>query len=177
MTPGAAEYAALYRGDYMRARWLDRAAGIARMIRPEWSVLEIGAGRGDLGETMRTLGWRWDGCDMCQAGPSVRLASLPNVSAVYQCRFDCTVTIDVLEHLAPDDIPAALRDLSRLAPRGVWAVANMEDRHLVDGKLVNLHATQKPPEWWVSQIQFAGGNATVQIINVHRFWLEVAWPQ
>lgn len=176
MTPSASIYSTLYRGDYMRSGWLDRAANIVPMLRREWDILEVGAGRGDLGEHMRALGWRWTTCDETPAGPNVITAALPHLGVSFPYRrFDCSVSIDVLEHLPPADITAALRDLQWIAPRGVWAVANMSDPHDVDGQTVDLHLTQQPPEWWIARITKLGGTAVAHTINCHRFWLEVTW--
>ena len=174
--PTREDYAALYAGDYMRKRWMERAAGIVPMLRTEWSIIEVGAGRGDLAQHMRMLGWNWTACDQSPAGPDVEFAVLPNLSIPFPTRrFDCSVSIDVLEHIAPEVIPAALHDLKRIAPRGVWSVANMPDPHAVDGQTVDLHLTQQPPGWWIARINEKGGHAVAHTINMDRFWLEVTW--
>lgn len=169
------DYATLYAGDYMRHGWLERAAGIARMLDPAWDIVEVGAGRGDLARTMRTLGYRWTAYDIVSS-PDVNAGELTKLhSMIPYRRYQCTVAVDVLEHLPESDIQPALVDLSRLAKRGVWSVANMSDVHSVAGVDVELHLTRRPPEWWVDQVNILSGRAIVHIIDSVRFWMEVTW--
>jgi hypothetical protein len=169
------DYDTLYRGDYMRAGFIERAALLARMIDPSWDIIEVGAGRGDLAHTMSTLGYRWTAYDVVSSA-RVIAGELPTLhGSIPWRRYECTVTIDVLEHIAEPDIPAALLDLKHLAKRGVWSVANMSDVHQVAGVDVELHLTRRGPEWWQDQIHILSGSSVVHVIDSARFWLEVTW--
>lgn len=174
-TAGTADYARLYAGTrYMVDRWGWRAEGLEDLLVEGWRVLEIGAGRGQLAQRMRTAGWDWTACDPAGA-PGVRAVGLPDLPWADRT-FDCTVTVDVLEHLPEDAIPAALAELRRLARCGAWAVADMSDQQLVDGELVELHPTQRPATWWIEQINRLGGFAVQHATSSSkRFWLEVRW--
>ncbi len=63
------------------------------------------------------------------------------------------VSCDVLEHLTPDELGAALRDFPRLASKGLLlTIANMNDVQAVDGEPVQLHLIREHPEWWIERI-------------------------
>jgi ubiquinone/menaquinone biosynthesis C-methylase UbiE len=170
-----ATYADLYAGQYMRENWEWRAAGIAPLIAGSRRILEVGAGRGQLMRKMRAAGVDWSACDPHPTTDGVDCAALPSLPYDDDA-FDCSVTVDVLEHIAPADILPCLAELRRVAHRGAWAVANMSDIHQVNGVPTELHLIQRPAGWWIEQVRSIGGCATVHATDAPvRFWLEVAW--
>ena len=175
MTPATLDtYAKLYTGDYMSERWLWRAEGVTRFLRKDDHILEVGAGRGQLADCMRASGWKWHATDPIP-GPYVAEAKLPCIPMPWRT-YDAVVSIDVLEHIEPDHIADALREMRRLAPRAVCAVANMSDIHVVDGVPTELHLIQRPPAWWAELVEALGGRATTHPTDTDvRFWLQVDW--
>lgn len=170
-----ADYGKLYRGDYMRGNWSWRASGLDPLLGGASRVVEVGAGRGQLAKLMQSRGLEWQAFDPHPTTPWVEHASLPNLPCGDRS-FDLSVTVDVLEHIAPSDILRCLAELRRVARRGAWAIANMSDVHLVDGVPTELHLIQHPAPWWVDQIRSIGGVARVHKTDTPiRFWLEVSW--
>lgn len=170
-----ADYGRLYAGKYMERNWRWRAEGIEALLRGDRRIIEVGAGRGQLADHMRTQGYDWTAVDPHPTGAGVARAALPHLPFLARS-FDCSVTVDVLEHIDPHEITAALAALRRIARRGVWAVANMSDVHLVDGVPTELHLIQRPADWWCDQVRSLGGVAEVHPTDTPiRFWLEVSW--
>jgi len=159
----------------MAKNWEWRASGLDGIISGDTRILEIGAGRGFLATRMRKAGRDWTACDPCQASPGIECAGLP-VLPYADREFDCTVSVDVLEHLAPEILLPSLQEMRRVARRGAWAVANMSEIHMVNGKPVELHLIQQPADWWVDQVRSIGGVCQVHATDTTiRFWLEVTW--
>lgn len=104
-------------------------------------LLDYGAGKGRLGQTLKT---------MLPRQISVRHydPAIPEWSATPQpC--ECVACIDVLEHIEPDYLPNVLDDLKRLTRKyGVFTVhTGAAAKVLLDGR--NAHLTQKPASWWL----------------------------
>jgi SAM-dependent methyltransferase len=102
-----------------------------RFLSPPRS-LDVGCALGFVVEALRELGIRADGVDISEwavehATPGARghvrvgdlLAGLPHRSG----EFDVVTAFEVLEHLAPEDVPAALAELRRVS--GGWLVATI----------------------------------------------------
>ncbi len=175
IAPAADLYRRLYAGDYMRSSWQDRAQGLNDLLGGAVRVLEVGAGRGQVAMAMSAAGLQWTACDPSPTTPWVAWAALPCLPYPDHA-FEMTVAIDVLEHLAEEDIGISLAELRRVAPRGIWAVANMSDVHLVDGEPTELHLTRQPAGWWIDQVRSLGGRAIAHPTSSRkRFWLEVIW--
>jgi hypothetical protein len=170
-----ATYADLYAGQYMRENWEWRAAGIAPLIAESRRILEVGAGRGQLMRKMRAAGVDWSACDPHPTEDGVHNAALPDLPWDDDT-FDCTATVDVLEHIEPSAILPCLAELRRVAHRGAWVIANMSDVHVVNGVPTELHLIQRPAGWCVEHVRSIGGCATVHATDADiRFWLEVVW--
>ncbi|MCW5576995.1 MAG: hypothetical protein KIT13_12940 [Burkholderiales bacterium] len=115
-------------------------AQVLEQVRPE-ELLDYGAGKGRLGETLRTL---------LPNAPRIRhydparpdWAAVPEPAPFVAC-------IDVLEHIEPDLIDNVLDDLQRVTlGHGVFTVhTGPAVKLLSDGR--NAHLIQQPPAWWL----------------------------
>ncbi|MBX9904345.1 MAG: class I SAM-dependent methyltransferase [Burkholderiales bacterium] len=115
-------------------------AQVLEQVRPA-ELLDYGAGKGRLGETLKTL---------MQSPPQIRhydparpeWAAVPHPAPFVAC-------IDVLEHIEPERIDNVLDDLQRVtAGHGVFTVhTGPAVKVLSDGR--NAHLIQQPPSWWL----------------------------
>jgi 2-polyprenyl-3-methyl-5-hydroxy-6-metoxy-1,4-benzoquinol methylase len=136
-----------------------------RYLDHEDKVLEIGCGRGELGRTMRALGIDWTCGD-----PATGTVSAEEF-------YDAIVSIDVMEHLTMNEVHSTMHMATPMARKHVWSIANMSDVHIVNGEEVELHTTQRPPEWWEAVAAlYWRGRIRVEEINCHRFWLILDMP-
>lgn len=108
-------------------------------------LLDYGAGKGRLGETLRTL---------LPQPPAIRHydPARPEWSAPPQpCT--CVACIDVLEHIEPELLDNVLDDLQRVTiGHGVFTVhTGPAGKVLTDGR--NAHLIQQPPEWWLRKFE------------------------
>jgi len=72
--------------------------------------------------------------------------------------WDAVVSFDVMEHLREEDIGPLMRRIMSVTQRACLVIANMPDPHrLPDGRTVDLHLTQRPPEWWQARIASVTG--------------------
>jgi 2-polyprenyl-3-methyl-5-hydroxy-6-metoxy-1,4-benzoquinol methylase len=109
-----------------------RQAGmIAPLVRPGQQVLEVGCGRGDTLAALATLGCVCTGTepsqemiDLCRQydGIDFRLGTAERLEFPGQS-FDLVFSMQVLEHLHPDDVPLHFAEALRvLRPGGIVAV-------------------------------------------------------
>jgi 2-polyprenyl-3-methyl-5-hydroxy-6-metoxy-1,4-benzoquinol methylase len=171
MTP---DYAALYRGDYMADRWAYRASAMPD-IPIGHRVLEIGAGRGQLADRMRSTGHDWTPCDPWPPSHLMARAELPYLPWMANA-FDVCVAVDVMEHLPPWNVAPSIRDMQRVAPRAVCSIATMSDVHHIAGIPTELHLTIRPMEWWALAFTSAGAAVHAERIDCDRFWIDAVWP-
>lgn len=67
---------------------------------------------------------------------------------------DFTLCFDVLEHLAPADIPVALRELRRVSKANfLFSICMLGDSNYEKDA---THKTKRSREWWVHEIEQAG---------------------
>ena len=115
-------------------------ADVLKQLRPA-EMLDYGAGKGRLGETLKTL---------MPNPPRIRHydPARPEWAATPQpCAF--VACIDVLEHIEPDLLDNVLDDLRRVTTGyGVFTVhTGPAVKVLSDGR--NAHLIQQPPDWWL----------------------------
>lgn len=67
----------------------------------------------------------------------------------YKGKADALYCMDVLEHIAPNEIDANLAALSRIAPQQLFGIANHSDRQ--EG--VELHLIQEDSHWWEKKLR------------------------
>lgn len=115
-------------------------AQVLEQVHPA-ELLDYGAGKGRLGETLKTL---------MPNPPQIRhydparpeWATVPQPAPFVAC-------IDVLEHIEPDLLDNVLDDLQRVTSgHGVFTVhTGPAVKVLTDGR--NAHLIQQPPDWWL----------------------------
>lgn len=115
-------------------------ADVLKQVRAA-DLLDYGAGKGRLGETLNTL---------LPNPPRIRHydPARPEWSAPPQpCAF--VACIDVLEHIEPERLDNVLDDLQRVTiGHGVFTVhTGPAVKVLADGR--NAHLIQQPPDWWL----------------------------
>ena len=116
------------------------------------SILEFGAGNGDLSAYMEKQGNRVTALEVSRVaferipvrdkinGDCITLAGLTR-------RFDRFVSVDVLEHLTENDIRVVLREAARLADSVLVSVSTRLSG-LLGPQGQNLHLTVRSVEWW-----------------------------
>jgi SAM-dependent methyltransferase len=113
-------------------------------------ALDVGCATGYLVEALRERGVDAHGCDVSSyavehAAPGalgyVRLGDLRHGLPYADGEFDLVTTLEILEHLAPEDVPSALRELRRVCSGVLYATipsfgrnASGPDGHL-EGKV------------------------------------------
>jgi hypothetical protein len=79
----------------------------------------------------------------------------PPFAELDAAKHDGVISIDVVEHLAPFDVPWVLDEIATRARSFVYLVAACYPARKVlpDGQ--NAHSVQQPPHWWHSQMALA----------------------
>ncbi len=127
-------------------------------------LLDYGAGKGRLGETLKTL-----------------MPNLPRIRHYDPARPEWAATpqpasfvacIDVLEHIEPELLDNVLDDLRRVtAGHGVFTVhTGPAVKVLADGR--NAHLIQQPPAWWLPKFLQRFDLVVFQRMS-HGFWIAV----
>lgn len=127
-------------------------------------LLDYGAGKGRLGETLRKL--MKNPPVICHYDPAVaEWAARPAPSPMVAC-------IDVLEHIEPDLLDNVLDDLMRVvAGVGVFTVhVGPAKKILPDGR--NAHLIQQPAAWWLPKFMDRFGLMTFDRMP-QGFWVVV----
>jgi 2-polyprenyl-3-methyl-5-hydroxy-6-metoxy-1,4-benzoquinol methylase len=133
------------------------------------SILDVGCGFGSLVHALLRDGVDARGIDVAPIAveQASRIApdrfrtgsilALPHADGA----FDSVVCTDCLEHLAPEDVPVALRELGRVARRNVFVVVStVNDR---DGR---WHLTVRDRDWWELQA-FTAGEGSPHMLRRH----------
>ena len=121
------------------------------------SVIDFGCGTGDAAAAFQKEGYRVTGVDISSKGlrhdidfVEASLADLPDVLIPAEWGFCC----DVMEHLPPEWIEAALREIAGKVQNCFFSISGVPDSW---GKKIGetLHLTVMPCSWWVEQIKKA----------------------
>lgn len=127
-------------------------------------LLDYGAGKGRLGETLKTL---------MPNPPQIRHydPARPEWAATPQPS-ECVACIDVLEHIEPELLDNVLDDLQRVTSgTGVFTVhTGPAVKVLADGR--NAHLIQQPPDWWLPKFMSRFGLVMFQRMP-QGFWVVV----
>ncbi len=120
-------------------------------------VLDAGCGRGDLAAYITNRRFRVFACDVVNSRRYIQCHNdyTNNPIIFYQCdlmempfsddQFDAVVCVDVIEHLYPDDVDAAIAEMLRVAPKLYLRAACYPSHH---GEFRDLHRTLELPEQW-----------------------------
>lgn len=123
-------------------RWAEHIVRLIRAVDIR-SVLDYGAGKGTLGERLRSEFPTLDVMAYDPARPGYDRLPLPA---------DLVTCCDVLEHVEPACLDDVLDDIQRCARRFVFLVVATKPaaKHLPDGR--NTHLIVEPAEWWLGHI-------------------------
>ncbi len=135
----------------------DENAGLNLFQRTGWkfsglSVLEYGAGNGDLSHHLEKMGNRVTAVEVSRTAFE-RIQSTHKIHGgtlslpFIQGPFDLFLSIDVLEHLVENDIKMVIRQAARLCRRVLVAISTRPSG-LLGPNGENLHLTVQPVEWW-----------------------------
>lgn len=105
--------------------------------------MDYGAGKGRLGESLKTMGIE---PKITHYDPAIKeWSEKPSPK-------ECVACIDVLEHIEPELLDNVLDDLKTLTKKvGVFTVhTGPAIKTLSDGR--NAHLIQKPSSWWIPKI-------------------------
>lgn len=147
----------LYGRSYAAGVGLLRAAAIRLFLRPS-SLLDVGCGPGHMVGWLRRWGVDAHGVDVStyiigRAGESTRpylhqaeVTALPFVAQ----RFELVTSFDVLEHIPPEELPAAVLECARMASRYVFHRVCLSDslHHRTLGHEDASHVSLFPGDWW-----------------------------
>jgi hypothetical protein len=117
------------------------------------SILDIGCGWNEFAHEWQARGLRAIGVDFACPGADLigdLVAGLP-----YAAReWDLLTAFDMLEHLRPDQVGPALREMARISVRFVLSISYADSRNRWKG--ATLHPTVRPEHWWIEQLRKAG---------------------
>lgn len=206
MLSGADLYDALYASGYHGLRNHTRAGEVLNFMSDTnrttslgvRSVLDLGCSHGFAVAALWSMGYIASGVDISSIAVerARQIREAPAGKCVQPCfaqgpatllpwrtnAFDAIVSSDVLEHVEAADVPAAIRELSRVATRMlVLKIAKGADfvdakqvrlfqhekerNRTVSGKSLfasgdlpsNLHPTTHGPDWWIERLRHEGG--------------------
>lgn len=130
--------------------------GIPRMILGDIKIIDLGCGRGTARDMFKKYK-EYVGVDIAgqhiiemqkEAGPNDtfimgNICDLPFEDNY----FDVGVCVDVLEHIPPEFIEQAVKEILRVCKNLIVSISTIPSKNLdFEGK--NLHLCQKPVKWW-----------------------------
>ncbi len=171
-----ADYKTLYASGYMaRSRPWHDAPILWLLDRMPADILDVGGGSEHFAAWIERLTGE---ARVATVDPAFGGDPLPEIN--WLIRVDYVTCFDVLEHITESDIPACIRNLYRLARRGVvCSLSRASDVHEIIGEAVELHLTKQPADWWMAQFRdvFEGWNIQLwPLHNVNRFWITAEAP-
>ena len=181
-------YDRLYKSGYHAGLTLSHAHHFVRLIGRDASissVLDVGCSHGLAVASLWALNVTASGVDVsrvavdlasssrrgehrCHASFCFRQARASNLSFVADRAFDAVLSTDVLEHLQPSDVHAALDELTRVAAKKLFLkVAPHQENNRVGALLARagvaaaqrpeqLHSFLRPRTWWVRELTRRG---------------------
>ncbi|MFP5380351.1 MAG: methyltransferase domain-containing protein, partial [Vicinamibacteria bacterium] len=141
-----------------------QAAIVAGTFQPG-SCLEIGCAKGEFVAELRARGIRAFGTDIsawsvAAASPDVRprlTASMISALPYASDAFDLVTAVEVFEHVPPEQVDVAIRELWRVARTFVWVTVQNTDAATPEHFFTDLtHVTMKPLAWWQERFRANG---------------------
>lgn len=131
------------------------------LVRPTGTVIDFGSGTGRAGAALAKAGLDVilvDFAANCR-DPETEVAGIPflqfDVTEPMPLRSEYGYCTDVLEHIAPDKVDGAIRNIMTSAATVFFQVSTVPD---VFGGAINqtLHLTVQPSEWWQATFKRLG---------------------
>ena len=132
-------------------RWIKKHRGIH-------SILDFGCGTGQLSDYITEC---CDGVVVTRYDPSVE-----EYDRLPTDRFDLIVSVDVLEHVEPQDLAKTLNWINGHARRQFHHIdCNETNDRLPDGR--DVHLIVERPEWWLSTLQYNNPGWVLMEWHIH----------
>jgi SAM-dependent methyltransferase len=172
-------YTKLWQGEYIPSQCaLPLVAYIAKRSGKEETMLDFGCGDGSTVQMLRSMGYlNCLGLDITKAG--IRITKMTDSvnrplykwfiekpiwdSGLEDNAIDYTFSTDVLEHLPPEKVDDAIKEILRVTGKRTFhCIALFSDER--NG--VELHKTRKPISWWKDKFnQFNTKGVKVELID------------
>lgn len=116
---------------------------------PRGDLLDVGAGRGELAEVAKRLGFHYVGIE-----PVPYLATPDIVTGVAtdlpwaDASFEVVCCLDVLEHLIEEDLRPALNEMRRVSRGIVFLTASEDPSRFASADGKDLHISKRPRKKW-----------------------------
>lgn len=116
---------------------------------PRGDLLDVGAGRGELGVAARQLGFAYIGIEPVPylEGDGVMIGIATNLPFANES-FEVVCCLDVLEHLIEEDIRPALNEIRRVARNVVFLTASEKPSFFGSPDGRDLHISKRPLKEW-----------------------------
>jgi len=139
------------------------SSGLLKKWNPT-SVIDVGCGHNEYLTTVRRIlpnGVRLIGVDFSCPSADV-VADIAERLPFKDKEFDVLTSFDVLEHLLPEQVEGALKEMRRVSERFILSISHVPSKNRVAGK--TLHPTVMPETWWIHQL-IKNGAIHVKKIN------------
>lgn len=166
----ARTYDRLYaRGYHKRTDWSHAHKALIPWVLEHTTgrVLDVGCSNGAAVAKLAEAGREAVGVDVSvravragrKLGRDLRLGSATDLRQFRDGEFDVVMSSDTLEHLFPEDVPAAVAEMCRVCRPGGWVCIKAPNRMDLSPEWKqaaghDLHLTVRPIEWWAER--FAG---------------------
>jgi glycosyltransferase involved in cell wall biosynthesis/ubiquinone/menaquinone biosynthesis C-methylase UbiE len=149
-------------------------ANYIKSLNPQ-NVLDVGCAMGFLIGRLRKLGIEATGMDISryaiehsEVKPYLKLHDIAKPWPYADKSVDLLVSFATLEHLTPDECGGAIKEIIRVAKRGIISVGLGSDADFDDDL---THKTKRPLEWWASQFPssfIVMGDSKPEWLAIHR---------
>jgi len=129
-----------------------RIKQVEKWLSKKDKALDVGCGRGHYLKYLLKKGYTLTGLEPSNYVFEKDLKGLPVIKGTIddiKDQYDALFAMDVLEHIAPEDIDGQLEKLAKHAPKALYGIANHSD--VWDG--VELHLIQQPAIWWFEKLR------------------------
>lgn len=170
-----AKYQGIYRSPEKFATYghSNHGRGAARLIE-KWkpaSIVDVGCGWNEFAAQMKAVlpEARVIGVDFACPGADVTapLTALPFADK----EFDTLTAFDVLEHLLPAEVDAALLEMARVSHRFALSISYVASVNKWEGQ--TLHPTVRSEQWWITRLMRAGAGQ----ISKHGRYIVGSWRE
>ncbi len=168
-------YEELWAGGY-RSRPRDhqgRFYNLMGVLNPEKgkSVIDWGCGQGRVGYQLWEFGYDVQLIDIAENALDDLVKKADGLRFINESAVTAqpnpahySACLDVLEHLAEDDVPKAVENIMDYTMREAYFLISLdEDNKKIDGVDYSLHLTVKPIGWWTNLLKQFGFLSTVSM--------------